>query len=323
MNAANKSFEHICQFDGAGACKVIERPDLKHDSGLMTWVDISQDDTVAMDWLRNDSGLDRHAIAILSAGETRPRSVDIGDGFLVVLRGVNMNPGAEPDDMVAVRVWISPNLIVTAHRRRVLSIVDIREALGAGVGPKTSGEFLIMLVDRLATRIGSVVMHIEDALEEVEENLATVEIQELRSSLAEQRRQIASLRRFLGPQRDALDRICREVTPLITTHENQRLREQADHFTRYLEDLDLGREHAMVTQEELMNRVVEEQNSRMYLLSVVAAIFLPLTFVTGLLGMNVGGLPGLENPGAFLISIATMGVLGVLLVMFFRWKKWL
>jgi zinc transporter len=249
--------------------------------------------------------------------------VDVGDGFLVVLRGINMNPGAEPDDMVAVRVWISPNLIVTAHRRRVLSIVDIREALMAGAGPKTDGEFLVMLVDFLANRIGASVLNIEDALEEVEENLATVDIQDLRSMLAEQRRQIASLRRFLGPQRDALDRICRDVTPLITPTENQRLREQADHFTRYLEDLDLGREHAMVTQEELMNRVVEEQNSRMYLLSVVAAIFLPLTFVTGLLGMNVGGLPGLEDPGAFVISVATMGGLGVLLVVFFRWKKWL
>jgi zinc transporter len=323
MNTANQNFDYVCKLDGNGGCTFVDHPRLIQKHQGLTWIDTDHNDPVAMEWLRDESGLDRQVIATLTAGETRPRSVDVGDGFLVVLRGINMNPGAEPDDMVAVRVWISPNLIVTAHRRRVLSIVDIREALMAGAGPKTDGEFLVMLVDFLANRIGASVLNIEDALEEVEENLATVDIQDLRSMLAEQRRQIASLRRFLGPQRDALDRICRDVSPLITPNENQRLREQADHFTRYLEDLDLGREHAMVTQEELMNRVVEEQNSRMYLLSVVAAIFLPLTFVTGLLGMNVGGLPGLENPGAFLISVATMGGLGVLLVVFFRWKKWL
>jgi zinc transporter len=61
----------------------------------------------------------------------------------------------------------------------------------------------------------------------------------------------------------------------------------------------------------------------MYVLSVVAAIFLPLTFVTGLLGMNVGGLPGLESPRGFLGSVVIMIAAAVALLFFFRWKKWL
>jgi zinc transporter len=61
----------------------------------------------------------------------------------------------------------------------------------------------------------------------------------------------------------------------------------------------------------------------MYVLSVVAAIFLPLTFVTGLLGMNVGGLPGLESPNGFIVSVVVMVVSAVGLLAFFRWKRWL
>jgi zinc transporter len=61
----------------------------------------------------------------------------------------------------------------------------------------------------------------------------------------------------------------------------------------------------------------------MYVLSVVAALFLPLTFVTGLLGMNVGGLPGLESPNGFLISVIVMVVAAAGLLLFFRWKRWL
>jgi zinc transporter len=79
----------------------------------------------------------------------------------------------------------------------------------------------------------------------------------------------------------------------------------------------------MVLQEELIGRIAHEQNARMYVLSVVAAVFLPLTFVTGLLGMNVGGLPGLESPLGFAGSIVIMVVAAAGLLMFFRWKKWL
>jgi zinc transporter len=101
------------------------------------------------------------------------------------------------------------------------------------------------------------------------------------------------------------------------------LREETDRLTRYLEDLDLVREHALVTQEELMNRVAHEQNVRVYLLSVIAAIFLPLTFLTGLLGMNVAGLPGTVSRYAFTISVAVMIILGLGLAAFFKFKKWI
>ena len=57
-------------------------------------------------------------------------------------------------------------------------------------------------------------------------------------------------------------------------------------------------------------------------LSVVAAIFLPLTFVTGLLGMNVGGLPGLDHPYGFYGSVLVMLLAAAALVLFFRWKSW-
>ena len=105
--------------------------------------------------------------------------------------------------------------------------------------------------------------------------------------------------------------------------EDHDLRQEADRITRYLEDLDLARERAVVLQEELLSHIAQEQNSRMYVLSIVAAIFLPLTFITGLLGMNVGGLPGLESPAGFAWSIAIMIVSGIALFIFFRWKRWL
>jgi zinc transporter len=137
------------------------------------------------------------------------------------------------------------------------------------------------------------------------------------------RRQAAAIRRHLAPQRDAIDQIARSGTEILSDNDIFRLREEGDQLTRHIEDLDLARENALVTQEELMNRVALEQNSRMYLLSIVAAIFLPLTFVTGLLGMNVAGLPGTENPMGFIYSAIIMVICLIALIAYFRYRKWI
>ena len=96
----------------------------------------------------------------------------------------------------------------------------------------------------------------------------------------------------------------------------------SDRLIRHIEDLDAVRERAAVTQEELLSRLSDQINTRMYVLSVVAAIFLPLGFLTGLLGINVGGIPGTENPWAFLIFLLFIIVIFVGQMLWFRSKKW-
>jgi zinc transporter len=94
-------------------------------------------------------------------------------------------------------------------------------------------------------------------------------------------------------------------------------------LTRYLEDLDAARERAAVTQEELVSRLSEQMDNRMYVLSVVAAIFLPLGFLTGLLGINVGGIPGAEYKAAFAIFCTFLGAIAIIELIIFRKKKWM
>jgi zinc transporter len=91
---------------------------------------------------------------------------------------------------------------------------------------------------------------------------------------------------------------------------------------RHLEDLDAIRERVAVTQEELQSRLAEQQNVRMYVLSIVAAIFLPLGFLTGLLGINVGGIPGADNPLAFGMFMGFLVLLLAAQLIYFRVKKW-
>jgi len=324
LNTAKRRFEFALLFDGQGGARELSdaEVDAWSPSDGVLWIDCDQALKSARTWLIEHSNIHKNLLAIVLAGETRPRSLAEPDGLAIIMRGINMNPGAVPDDMVAIRVVLEKNRIITSHRRTVLSVRDVRDALQNGTGPKTTGDFLLVLTSSLGVRIEAAVENIEEMLEQLDADIAEGDIGEIRSQLGVVRRQAAAIRRHLAPQRDALERLARSTTSIMTDKDLIAVRDDGDHVTRFIEDLDLARENALVTQEDLMNRVAQEQNSRMYLLSVVAAIFLPLTFVTGLLGMNVAGLPGTVSSYSFTIATLVMVVLGVGLVLFFKWRRW-
>ena len=291
------------------------------DEGVL-WVHVDLANTATRPWLVAESSINDVIVNALTQDETRPRAI-LGDGgILVVLRGVNTNPEHDPEDMVAIRIWLEKDRIISSRRRRLLSVQDIVNDLIEDKGPRSTGEALVVLIGKLANRIGDFVNTIEDRVAEIEDDEESLSIDERRRELSQVRRQIASVRRFLSPQREALDRLYRQPGEWFSDNEVQRLREEADRITRHLEDLDLARERAVVLAEEFLAVIAQEQNSRMYVLSVVAAIFLPLTFVTGLLGMNVGGLPGLESSRGFIGAVLIMGLSSAAMIVFFRWKRW-
>ena len=131
------------------------------------------------------------------------------------------------------------------------------------------------------------------------------------------------MRRYLAPQREALNWILSERVAWFEAEDRARVREAGDRLAQYIETLDSVRERAAVTQEELINQISEESNARMYILSIVSAVFLPLGFATGLLGINVGGIPGADNDQAFMIFIAMLVGLAALMLVYFRYKRWL
>ena len=177
-------------------------------------------------------------------------------------------------------------------------------------------------MSNLADGIALFVDSIEACMEKLEGSIEDGNASMLRSELSALRRQLAAVRRFLAPQRDALESLYRLANKRLDVEQLYVIREQSDRMTRYVEDLDLVRERALVAQEELMNLVAQEQNNRTYVLSVVAAVFLPITFITGLFGMNTAGLPGLEDDSSFWIVMGVMFAISIAIVIWLRMKSW-
>jgi len=130
------------------------------------------------------------------------------------------------------------------------------------------------------------------------------------------------LRRYISPQREAISRLHTSKNACLSDNDRLLIREAHDKVMRYLEDQDSARDRAGVTQEVLGNRLAEQMNSRMYVLSLVAGLFLPLGFLTGLLGINVGGIPLAEDPHGFVEIVIILIIVFAVQVVILTCKKW-
>ncbi len=296
--------------------------DAPQASGSWRWVHLNRTHERSVSYLEESSGLDPLVVEALLMEDTRPRCAPRSDGTLIILRGVNLNPNSSPEDMVSIRLWVEDDRVISLRQRQVYAVQEIRRACEAGRGPDSPADFVCDLALGLSDQISAVIREIEDdvdRLEEDEEMSHTV----LRASLMDVRRTAVPFRRYLSPQRDVFLQLNALKASWLDEDSRIRLHAVGDHTMRQVEDLDAVRERATILAEELNTRLSEQLNRNMYLLSLVAAIFLPLGLITGLFGINVGGIPLADEPLGFAaVSIALLVLVGAEILLF-KLLKWI
>lgn len=317
---------HAFEFDSNGSCAHIS--DLKVASQKLkneqlAWVHLDANNEKTKSWLETElSYLDPFIVGALLADETRPRVTEIGDGAIIILRGVNLNEQEAPEDMVSIRLWVDQHRIISVQKRPLKAILDINEKMKAGKGPADAGQFVAMLISKLFERIEPVISNLDDRTDDVEEKILDFAGLSLRESIVDIRKKAIILRRYMAPQKDAIGQLRHTDLPWINPASKRQMQESYDRVLRYVEDLDAIRERAQIVKDELANILSDRINKNMYILSVIAAIFLPLGFLTGLLGINVGGIPGSENINAFWIFCLILGITVATQVYVFKKLKW-
>jgi zinc transporter len=317
---------HALLLDGKGGARRLDWAGVRawspNDGVLWLNLDYAQADAVA--WLAGDAQLDPIVREALTDPDPRPRAVAHGEDLKLIVRGINQNEGSQPEDMLSVRAWIEPRRIVTLRHRKSRSIQSIADDLGRGEGPTSAGELTVQLVDRIVDHVVSRVDKLGDELADSEDAILSERNGgDLRARLADHRRRAIALRRFLAPQREALAKLVVIDVPWLTDRQRAQLGEVADRMTRTIEELDAARDRAAVTQEEVSSRMSELTNTRLYILSIITAIFLPLGFVCSLLGVNVGGVP-LQAEGWAFWALVGVFVVGVAIQLWiFRKRGWI
>lgn len=319
---------HALTIDGKGGAADIPlsyepSPCISSGDASQRWYHFEFESPDTKYWLEQHSGLNDIATKALLNAETRPRLLCRGDRVLLTLRGVAGVRDVDADALVSIRLWTDGHTLISTRKFPLQATDEIVEELRGGVGPESIANLLVRWTERMTIDLSDVVADLEERISQVEDHLATGDINTLRVGLAQLRQETLALRRYLAPQREALARLASEAPNWFDELNRLRIRETTDRLIRYIEDIDEVRDRATIAKEDLSSRLAEQMNERSYLFTIAAVIFLPLGFLTGLFGINIGGMPGTENPQAFWMMVIACGIISIALMLWFRWRDWM
>lgn len=282
-----------------------------------SWFHFQRDIADLEQWLIA-SGIPEPLIDAVIAEDTRPRYERVGEGYLLILRTVNLAEGAEPEDMLSLRVLFYGGNIFSFRKRPIKSVGIVQKRLEQRQGPESLHDFLVMLIEEMNNRIEEFIDVIEvemEALEDDDEGTTSSR----QTQLTKLHRRMLRLTRFLRPQLTALERMAADGSKWFDDELVQWLHNERDSTHRILESLDMLLEQVWMLREHLQQQVAEKMNRNTYWLSMIAGIFLPISFLTGLFGINIGGMPGVEDGNAFWIFVYVL--LGIAVVEFLLLRR--
>jgi len=317
----------ICAYELSGdghGTSIDERAlSAQHPQDVPVWIHLSARASAAREWLETHANLPDETLAdALLAEDTRPRLMSQAGGVLLILRGVNLNADADPEDMVSIRIWIEAKRFISVQLRNLRGVDDMRERLDTGTGPADIGDLVTTFIEGSIARLTPVMGDLDDVIDELEDRILQMDLSGIREQIVSTRRKAIIFHRFLAPQKDIVQRLTELEVPWLNAVYIRRLREAQNDITRFVEDLHAVRERSQSVQSEVANILTERLNRNTYMFSLIAAIFLPLSFLTGLLGINVPGIPGADDPEAFLVFCGILIAIVAVQVAVFKKLKW-
>lgn len=261
-------------------------------------------------------------LAALVASETRPRCEQIDDGALVNLRGLAAEPDGAGDRLVSVRAWVHRGHVISVSRRPLAATNRVEQAMRAR---KISdpGDLVAAFAQEISNGLDPEIARLGDEVDDCESAVDEGSIYRLRTSIAAARSQAIAYRRFIAPNRDALLALAALDVEWLAQEDRLHIREAADRFARMAEELEAVRERSALLHEQLTDLRSELIDQRSLVIAIVAFIFLPLTFVTGLLGMNVQGIPFADEHWAFWGVVAFCVLIGLIVFGWFALRHWI
>ncbi len=309
--------------DGAGAREIsLDAFCARADDAPFSWVhaDGWREDARAV--ASRCDHMPEAALSALLAQETRPRCTLMGEGALVNLRGLGMQDDPTGDALVSIRLWAEHARVISVSYRPLAAMEPVIARMLAGA-IQDPGDLIAELSRHITEALDPEIADLGDRLDEIESDMGESSAAEVRRQVSEIRATAISYRRFIAPQRQALERLSMADAAWLESDDRLHLQEAADRCARMAEELEAVRERSALAHEELTDLRAEQMNRQALIISVVALVFLPLTFLTGLLGMNVDGIPYAHEPWAFWGVVSVCAIMAAAIGGWFFATHWL
>lgn len=309
---ADGSLHHV---DWRSIDELIAQPDAN------IWLHFNLADMRAKRWLESTSLIPRLAKNILLGTSNQMMLEPIERGLVGVLGDLHHEFDIDPSKIGVLRLYLDDRLLISARRHPLKSIDSLRRSVAEGIPSTRPIGLVIRLLHHLAETFGATITELGENIDRIEDRLLDDHISNESNELGRARQLIVRLRRHLVPQRHALVSLLSRLPSWLSPEETADLRQAVERLDMLGHDLDLVQDRARLLQDELANKQAERTNHNLYVLSIVTAIFLPITLITGIFGMNVSGLPGVQGSNGFdgvmILMLATVVVSLCLLY----WKR--
>ncbi|WP_085317161.1 transporter [Derxia lacustris] len=284
------------------------RPDGADVTGFL-WLHFNLSHAGAEPWMRAHTGLEENFFDELHSGSRTTRIERDGERLFGVMNDVVFDFAFDAGDVATLWLSLGPRLFVSARRHPLRAIDRLRMAVRHGAAPASTVELLDHLLHDQADELQAIVRQVVERADLMEDDLLAGRHERHLPELPRLRRLMARLQRLLAPEPSALMRMLARPPAWVAPDDIAQLQAATEDFALVLRDIAGVQERIKLMQDEASARMAEESNRTLFTLTLVTVLALPINLVSGMFGMNVGGIPLGENDHGFWIMAAIIGAL--------------
>ncbi len=305
-------------------------PEILGDPQALIWLDIQGDCNPSERMLKDVFKLQRITIQTICEEHERAKFAESDDYFYLVVHGLVFDTTTEEAETPKLDIVFAQNFIITAHQESLpwLDILleevekndPVEHLMSRGVA-----FLLYTILDDLTDSYFPLLDTIDDLIDELEDVTVTDTSNEVQIRIFRIKRSLAHMRRTLSPQVEVANALVARTGKLIPAEVEPYFADIHDHLIRAFEILDSYRDLMSGMLDVYLTTVSNRLNEVMKQLTIIATIFMPITFITGVFGMNFGHLPQVEHDGGYLfwVTLLCMGIITLMQIWYFRRRKWL
>ncbi len=302
--------------DSASALAWLGEPSRHADQFL--WLHFNLSNAASEKWLKAHARLADEFYETLHEGSRSTRIEMADDMLIAVVNDVLHDFSFEASDISTLWLTVAPKLVISARRTPLQSIERVHQAVRNGEPIHSPVELLVHLLRDQADVLVKIVRNSAAKVDQIEDSLLAGRLRHKREDLGSLRRVLVRLQRLLAPEPAALFRLLQRPPGWVAENDIQELRQSTEEFSVTLSDMTALQERIKLLQEEIAARVNEENGRSLFMLTILTVLALPINMITGLLGMNVGGVPLAQHQNGFWIVagvvLAFTAIAGVIVV---------
>jgi magnesium transporter len=297
------------------------------DTDTVSWINIiGLHDSEILNNIGNHFGIHSLTLEDIVNTETRPKVEIFDDYIFIVLKMIFYNQEREEVELEQLSILLGQHYVITFQEKEGDIFDPIRNRIKFSKGrlrqrgaDYLTYAFVDVVVDnyyQILESLGETIENLEDQILKDPDNTIPLKIQNLKKDLI-------LLRKTLWPLREAINNLNKQETELFAENTNPYLQDLYDHVIQVVDTLETFRESASSNMDLYQSTISNKMNEVMKVLTIVASIFIPLTFIAGIYGMNFENMPELKWTFGYFMVWGLMLLIGITSIIFFKKRKWL